>query len=341
METLKNYLESMFMNLPNTPEVRRAKDELWQMMEDKYSELIADGKSENEAIGTIIAEFGNLNEIAEELGIQSVVRPQEYSAPQQNEAKENEGTQIPPLQRRLITIEEAKDFLKDSASSALCIALGVMICILSIVGPITMEALELSDAYGAVIMFAMIAIAVAIFVANGIRMLKWEFLKKEPCSLDFATSSMVNERRERYLGIYTLLLTLGIMFCIICLIPEIILDELSPIPGLSNQGDFGAIAMFTIAAIGVFMIVLCSCTLGGFKRLLSLNDAATMGGNYQMEKPQGYKSPIVEEIMSVYWPTVTCIYLCWSFLTFDWWLTWIIWPVASIICGVINGIWKK
>ena len=37
METIRNYLESMFANLPGTPEVRRAKDELWQMMEDKYT----------------------------------------------------------------------------------------------------------------------------------------------------------------------------------------------------------------------------------------------------------------------------------------------------------------
>ena len=35
METIKNYLESMFMNMPNTAEVRRAKDVLWEMMEDK------------------------------------------------------------------------------------------------------------------------------------------------------------------------------------------------------------------------------------------------------------------------------------------------------------------
>ena len=32
METIKNYLESMFSNLPNTPEVKKAKEELWQMM---------------------------------------------------------------------------------------------------------------------------------------------------------------------------------------------------------------------------------------------------------------------------------------------------------------------
>ena len=47
METIRNYLESMFSQLPNTPEVLKAKYELGQMMEDKYSELIADGKSEN------------------------------------------------------------------------------------------------------------------------------------------------------------------------------------------------------------------------------------------------------------------------------------------------------
>ena len=51
METIRNYLENMFLNLPNTPEVYKAKNELWQMMEDKYTELKAEGKSENEAVG--------------------------------------------------------------------------------------------------------------------------------------------------------------------------------------------------------------------------------------------------------------------------------------------------
>ena len=69
MNTIKNYLESMFAQLPNTPEVWKAKDELWQMMEDRYTDLIADGKTENEAVGAVIAEFGNLEERAETSGI--------------------------------------------------------------------------------------------------------------------------------------------------------------------------------------------------------------------------------------------------------------------------------
>ena len=50
METIKSYLETMFANMPNTPEVLRAKQELWGMMEDKYNELISEGLSENEAL---------------------------------------------------------------------------------------------------------------------------------------------------------------------------------------------------------------------------------------------------------------------------------------------------
>ena len=51
METIKNYLESMFRGLPLTEKVMKAKSELLQMMEDKYTELIRSGKTENEAVG--------------------------------------------------------------------------------------------------------------------------------------------------------------------------------------------------------------------------------------------------------------------------------------------------
>lgn len=45
------------------------------MMEDKYNELISEGKSDNEAIGIVISEFGNLDELADSLGIKSFVDP--------------------------------------------------------------------------------------------------------------------------------------------------------------------------------------------------------------------------------------------------------------------------
>ena len=70
METIRNYLNAMFAGLPDTPEVRRAYEELAAMMEDKYTELMEEGVTENEAVGTVISEFGNLEELAQTLGIE-------------------------------------------------------------------------------------------------------------------------------------------------------------------------------------------------------------------------------------------------------------------------------
>jgi len=96
METIKTYLENMFLNLPKNREVLHAKDELLTMMEDKYQELKSQGRTENEAVGIVISEFGNLNEVAEALGISKVM---------QEESDEPEN--------RIITIETARDFIQN------------------------------------------------------------------------------------------------------------------------------------------------------------------------------------------------------------------------------------
>ncbi len=92
METILSYLNNMFAHMPKTAEVNRAKKELSQMMEDKYNQLRSDGKTENEAVGQVISEFGNLNELAEVLGISSQVQEaiddQQYILVSQNEAEQ-------------------------------------------------------------------------------------------------------------------------------------------------------------------------------------------------------------------------------------------------------------
>ena len=47
MEAIREYLHNMFLNLPETPQVLRAKAELMEMMEDKYEELRQEGMSED------------------------------------------------------------------------------------------------------------------------------------------------------------------------------------------------------------------------------------------------------------------------------------------------------
>jgi hypothetical protein len=49
-----------------------------------------------------------------------------------------------------------------------------------------------------------------------------------------------------------------------------------------------------------------------------------------------YENPRLNNLMSVYWPTITCIYLSYSFLTFNWGSSWLIWPIAGIVHSVIR-----
>ena len=79
------------------------------MMEDKYNELISEGKSENEAVGTVISEFGNLDELAETLGLN-----RQSSAPVDN--------------RRTLTQDEARSFVSAGSRHFLSSSSGSLQC---------------------------------------------------------------------------------------------------------------------------------------------------------------------------------------------------------------------
>ena len=57
MNTIRNYINAMFSSLPKTPEILRLQAEMMENMEDKYNDLIREGKSEHEAVGIILADI--------------------------------------------------------------------------------------------------------------------------------------------------------------------------------------------------------------------------------------------------------------------------------------------
>lgn len=324
METIRNYLETMFINLPNTPEVQKAKYELWQMMEDKYAELKAEGKSENEAVGIVISEFGNLEELAEGLGIKSFMQTGN------------------PVAGRHISMDEVKGYLRDKTKQAFMIALGVLLCIASPVGVIMGDSLNsrTANTFGLLFLFLTIAIAVGLFVFSGITMSRWDFFEQEPCNVDFETTSYVHELQEAYRTNYALMVTIGVIFCVICFVPLVLLDELNP--GHYMLESFGVALLLVMVAIGVFLIVMASVKKGGYSTVLKLNQSGTVGASYvPSQGKKKYTNKTVAAVMSVYWPTVTCIYLCWSFISYDWHITWIIWVIAAIVETLIKNLYTE
>jgi len=68
MDTIKTYLDNVFAAFPQTDKVQTIKRDIFAGMEEKYLTLRQQGSSENEAVGIVIANFGSIDEIAQELG---------------------------------------------------------------------------------------------------------------------------------------------------------------------------------------------------------------------------------------------------------------------------------
>ena len=319
METIKNYLESMFRNLPNTEEVLRAKSELLQMMEDKYTELIREGKSENEAVAKVIAEFGNLDEVSASLGIKEVI----------GEKKNRD--------RRNVSQEEVKNYLEDSISAILLRAAAVFFFIMCPTPTLFFnEVVNAASWVGPVLLFVFIAIGIGLIIVSGSRTEQWHFINKIPCSISPSTTDYVVEKKRSFQPTYTAFFCTGLALCVCCPIPAIVIGSTSGIADI-----WGAILLFVFVGLGVAFMIYSNRRYKLYKNLLVLNSDETIGGTYTSttEKTPEYTNETVRVIMSIYWPTITCIYLCVSFLTYRWGITWIIWPIAGVVRRLLENLY--
>ncbi len=323
METIKNYLESMFASMPNTAEVRKAKNELLQMMEDKYNELLEEGLSENAAVGTVISEFGNLDELAESLGLSKEV-----------EAVHERSKEQP---RRFVNMQEIQNYLDAQKKRAFLVALGVFLCICCVLPCVITDlaAFEPYEKYGVVAMFLLIAIAVGLFVYSGSQGSEWHFLHKELCQIDLATAEMTRSMKSNFQSFRTLALSIGCMFCVVSFIPALISD------GAYNY--FSSILFFLFIAMAVFLFVYTGIITRSYLTVLRINDQQTISGEYgsSPEDNVHYINRTAEFIMEVYWTTITCLYLILSFLSGNWGTTWLIWILAGIIHKILKIAFTK
>ena len=144
MNTIRNYINAMFSSLPKTPEILRLQAEMMENMEDKYHDLIREGKSEHEAVGIILADIGSAENLKAELGITDTEPQEDHSAFL---------TQRAAFQRKF----------------AIAIASGVVLCICAIIAGAVSDAFTHNDGLTCLAFFVPIAAAVAIFVYFGIR----------------------------------------------------------------------------------------------------------------------------------------------------------------------------
>ena len=238
---------------------------------------------------------------------------------------------------RSVSMEEAVSFLKYSENASRWISTGVMLCILSPVllillgglaeaGFIPMEE-RIAELGGTAILLIMIAAAVGMFIREGMRGKKYEYLEKVDIETEYGVNGMVKERRDAYAETHSRRLIIGVMLCIISAVPLLGAEAVH----YSNNTDLFPILcvalLLVMCAVGVKLIVLTCTRQGGYDRLLEEGDYSRLN-----KKAGRYDG--------VYWAIATAVYLGWSFVTSRWEYTWIVWPVAGVLFAAYREIMK-
>ncbi|MBQ1801374.1 MAG: hypothetical protein II013_00025 [Lachnobacterium sp.] len=340
METIKNYLEVMFANMPDTPEVRKAKEELLSMMEDKYNELIENGASENTAIGTVISEFGNLDELIDDLGLTKEEKDLSSNTSSNSGASSysyNEYQDTNSYQeqtpRRKVSMDEIDKYLSTEVKNAHRIGIGVFLCITSVIYPIIFDVLfKKYEGIGAALMFVSVAIAIALFIISGAAEKEFNYIKTQICEIDLFTVENVKKKKRVYEKTRTLCLSVGVMLCILSVVPSIVFD---------GKVNIAPASLFVLVGIGVYLLVSSSIIYESYNKVLEINRRNNPSNFYNHETGKQYTSKEAKFIMEVYNQTVVCIYLCISFLTGDWHITWIIFPIAGVVKRILRISFEK
>lgn len=235
---------------------------------------------------------------------------------------------------RKITMEEACKYLSIRKKASVQIALATFMCILSpiclfILGtisemPNTGISENMAALIGLIVLFVIVAAAVGIFIFTGFESSEFSFMENEPFETEYGVSGMVKDRQKSYHSTY---IKLNIVGTILCILAPISLFSIC-IHDTETFAAFMLSVMMIIAGVGVTMLIIAGVRHASMQRLLKDPD-------YVKSKQ---KKPLEETISTIYWLFATAIYLFWSFATYEWERTWILWPIAGVLFGAVKAI---
>jgi len=313
METIKTYLDNVFAVFPQTERVLALKLEMLTGMEEKYHELIADGKSEHEAVGSVIANFGSIDEIVAEMGI----------AP--NAAEPDDGIRL--------SGEEAFDFLAQTRRSSSFIAIGVWLVLAGVSAMLLIGWLYGADdsifsAFGVLVLLLTVAGAVPIFIVNAMRLERFEIYELQGVQLDMQTQADIEKQSARYTPRFIARISTGAVFLILAVGALIFARSL-------GYGFQMIIVLIMTAGFSVFLFIPAGMIKSAYDVLLNKGDYAEIVRFSRFELKKGER--IIATVASAYWPLVIAAYLLWSFIGSAWSISWVIWPAAALLFGAIAG----
>ncbi|GAB2490057.1 permease prefix domain 1-containing protein [Alkalibacterium psychrotolerans] len=314
MTIIKEYVNQVFKTVPLTEETNQLRLDITANMEDKYNELRLSGASEHEALGVVIAEFGNIDELLEEMGINKTA---------------TENKQFPPAME-----EGAIDyFVQSKAKLGIRIGTGILTILAGIASLLFFLSLssifQAANIMGIILLLIGLAAGTALLVVEGMRSSSLEAYYK-PFVLLPDSRERIEEEKDAYKKSLTFSIILGLSFSIGSFGPLFIGIFSNLFSVLVGVG-----LMLLLAGIGVVFFVYSGNVYHAYDVILQNGKEPD---NFEEEVKADERRRKVDYIIDeIYWPIIVVLYLVFSFIVGGWAWTWLIFVIGGVLEDVIKG----
>lgn len=246
------------------------------------------------------------------------------------EYSEDESAEHTPMLR----LNEMNAYLAAKERQALLIASAVAMFIASPTLVMMMPTLfarlgignaDVASVVGVVLLLILVAIGVSILILTSFQMKPYEYISEGHFELEYGLDGIVKERKTAFQPRFAIRIVVGVVLLILAVIPVILASVLTLDDSIQL---FTAAGVVLTIALAVFLLVTAGIRQESFDSLLRT-------GSYSAQAREEERRS--SKLGAIYWPLVVAVYLLWSFLLSAWHISWLIWPIAGMLFGVINA----
>ena len=219
----------------------------------------------------------------------------------------------------IVTQDTIQEYLKWKCPFAFAIAIGVALILCGVTIPILFD-----EEVGAAFFLFMVGIAVAVFVAFGIRdSHRWEYERKIYVSRSDVET--LNKAYQKFQKRFMVIITSGIFLIIFGLCATVAADAL-----IQDVAERYAAILFYFTAAAMMLIIPAGIMNGAYRRFIYFEAA-------NKEKDKEQQASRYAFIWGITMPLTAMIFLFVGLTQKNWEIIWIIFPIVAILtAGLIN-----
>lgn len=259
MNAIEQHINYLFQNIPETEEIKRIKNDLLLNAMDRFDELLADGKTESEALGTIIIEMGELDELLESLGYDQHQDLNDYSTN---------------------TLQEANYLIEAYDLESNKIAMGILMIMLGAGLIPTLCTFQLAE-IGVILLLVLVAAAVGLLIQSGLKLESLEKSLEDEEDIFYLTDEdyqIVEDQFRHFKESERYRIPLGVMLCIASAVPLIFLAFLGQELLIER---YGILLLLILVGIGVYQFVKYGMVESAYEKALSIGEYSVAERRFQ------------------------------------------------------------